>query len=76
MAVALHIDKIEDDGTIRVRHTFYGETLEDCERERDAHAAGCRAFGPAVQADRTIEETEEIEQLPEWEEPEDDAEDR
>ena len=67
MAFALHVDKMEDDGTIRVRHTFYGETEEDCQAVRDTHAAGCKAFGPAVEHEHTIEEVEEIDEIPEWE---------
>jgi hypothetical protein len=75
MAFALHVDKLEDDGTIRVRHIFYGETREDCERERDAHGAGCAAFGPALRADRTIEEFEDIDEIPEWEDGDEEDED-
>ena len=67
MSYALHVDKLEDDGTIRVRHTFYGETEEECETLRDQHGAGCKAFGPALEKDRIAEETEEIDEIPEWE---------
>jgi hypothetical protein len=66
MAVALHVDKLEADGTIRVRHSFFGETIEECERLRDAHGEGCKAFGPALQQDKVIEEEEEIDEIPEW----------
>lgn len=66
MAFALTVDKLEADGTIRVRHIFYGETIEECERLRDQHAEGCRAFGPALDEDRVIEESEEIDEIPEW----------
>ena len=67
MAFALHVDKLDPDGTIRVRHTFYGETEEECEELRDQHSAGCKAFGPALQQDKVIEEFEEVDEIPEWE---------
>ena len=72
MAYALTVDKLEDDGTIRVRHVFFGETEDDCYHLRDAHADGCKAFGPALADDRVIEVMERGE-IPEWED--DDAED-
>jgi hypothetical protein len=68
MAISLTVDKLEPDGTIRVRHTFFGETLKECETLRDAHGAGCKAFGPALAAETVIEEVEEIDEIPEWEE--------
>lgn len=74
MAVQLTVDKLEADHTIRVRHVFFGETIEECERLRDQHGAGCKAFGPALQAasrgdeNRIIELAEEICEIPEWEE--------
>lgn len=73
MPVSLTIDKLEADGTIRVRHVFFGDTIEECERLRDQHASGCQAFGPALERDLVIEEEEEIDEIPEWS---DDDEDR
>jgi hypothetical protein len=67
MPVSLTVDKLEPDGTIRVRHVFYGETIEECEKLRDAHGAGCQAFGPALHKKMVIEEEEEIDELPQWE---------
>lgn len=67
MAYQLHVDKLDPDGVIRVRHTFYGQTEEDCERLRDQHGAGCKAFGPALEEGRIIEILEEIDEMPEWE---------
>jgi len=67
MPIALHVDKLELDGTIRVRHTFFGDTLRECETVRDQHAAGCKAFGPALEKESVIEEVEEIDEIPEWE---------
>lgn len=67
MAFALRVDKLESDGTIRVTHIFYGDTEEECEELRDAHGEGCKAFGPALEHGRVIEEVEEIDEMPEWE---------
>jgi hypothetical protein len=66
MAFALTVDKLESDGTIRVRHIFFGETEDECEALRDSHGAGCAAFGPALEAERVIEEMEEVDEIPEW----------
>ena len=68
MAVQLTVDKLEADHTIRVRHVFFGETLEECEELRDKHGAGCKAFGPALQVGKVIELVEVIDEIPEWEE--------
>jgi hypothetical protein len=67
MPISLTVDKLEPDGTIRVRHVFYGETIEECEDLRDQHGDGCKAFGPALQKKTVIEEVEEIDELPQWE---------
>jgi len=67
LAFELSVDNLERDGTIRVRHLFYGETIAECERLRDAHAAGCAALGPALDLGHVIETLEEIEELPELE---------
>lgn len=66
MAYALHVDKLDREGKITVRHTFYGETRDECEALRDAHGAGCQAFGPALTEGRIMEAFEEIDELPEW----------
>jgi hypothetical protein len=70
MAIQLTVDKLEADGTIRVRHVFFGETIEECETARDRHGAGCQAFGPALKrGDKgVIEFWTEIDEIPEWEE--------
>jgi hypothetical protein len=64
MAWALHVDKVEPDGSILVTHTFYGETQGECEELRDKHGAGCQAFGPALTAGKIAEEWEEIDEIP------------
>lgn len=67
MPYSLTVDKLEDDGTIRVRHVFFADTVDECEELRDQHGAGCAAFGPALERETVIEEVEEIDELPEWE---------
>jgi hypothetical protein len=67
MPIALYVDKLEPDGTIRVRHVFFGDTLRECEKARDEHGAGCKAFGPALEQESIIEWTEEVDEIPEWE---------
>lgn len=67
MAIQLTVDKLEPDGTIHVRHIFFGETLAECNRLRDEHGAGCKAFGPALDHGKVIEIAEEISEVPEWE---------
>lgn len=66
MPFALNVDKLDREGKISVRHIFYGATQEECEQLRDAHGAGCQAFGPALNEGRIIEEFEEIDELPQW----------
>ncbi len=67
MAIALHVDTCESNGTILIRHTFFGETLKECENLRDEHSAGCKSFGPAMANDNVIEWDEEVDEIPEWE---------
>ena len=55
MAVQLHSYKIDKDGEIRVRHTFYAATEEEAEDLMDAHAEGCTAYGQALDSGDTIE---------------------
>lgn len=64
MAIALHSYKIDDDGEIRVCHTFYGDTLAEAEKVLADHAEICPKYGPAYKADDTIEVVDEIEDLP------------
>jgi hypothetical protein len=62
MAVALHSYKVDSDGEIRVRHTFYADTEEEADRLLEQHAEGCRAFGPAFEQGDTIELIEDIDE--------------
>src|SRR5690348_6212861 len=56
MSVALHSYKIDADGKIRVRHTFYAATETEAELLKSQHAGGCKSFGPAVEEGLTIDE--------------------
>jgi hypothetical protein len=67
MAIALHSYKVDKDGKITVRHTFYAADEDAADDLMDAHADGCAAFGPAVDDGRTIDLYEEIEELPDAE---------
>lgn len=64
MAIALHSYKIDTDGVIRVRHTFYANSEPEADKLMEQHGAGCKAFGPALEAGETIEIVEEIDELP------------
>jgi hypothetical protein len=55
MAVHLHSFKVDKDGQVRVRHTFYAGTEEEAEELMEAHADRCKAYGPALDAGETIE---------------------
>jgi hypothetical protein len=67
MTIALHSYKVDDDGKITVRHTFYAATEEEAEELMDEHADGCRAYGPAIEDGDTIEIFEEIDAPPDAE---------
>jgi hypothetical protein len=67
MGVALHSYKVDKDGEIRVRHTFYGDTVKECERLQEKHADGCESYGPALDDDRTIDFIEKDVELPDAE---------
>jgi hypothetical protein len=64
MAVALHSYKIDKDGKIRVEHIFYADTEDAADQLMTGHAEGCQAFGPAVDAGRTIEVLDEDAEVP------------
>jgi len=68
MPVALHSAKIDHDGRVRVIHTFLGANEEEAEKVKEKHASGCKAYGPAVEAEETIDIFEEVDTLPEADE--------
>lgn len=55
MGVALHSYKIDPDGEIRIRHTFYAPTETEALELKELHADACPAYGPAVKAGRTVD---------------------
>lgn len=67
MAYKLEVDVIDRDGTIKVTHTFWGQTEEEVRENLREHQADCAYFGAAVRDDRIIEDLEEIDddELPE-----------
>lgn len=73
MAVSITVDKLEDDGTILVRHIFFGETESEARETMLEHAEGCKAFGPALKDDRVIETVDEDAEIPEWEDGDNDG---
>jgi hypothetical protein len=68
MPIALHSYKIDKDGEITVRHTFYAATEEEAEELMETHAEGCAAYGPALDTGDTIEILEENVSAPDVEE--------
>jgi len=64
MAIALHSFKIDSDGEIRICHTFYGETEAEAEATQKAHAKDCPHYGPALAQGKTIDITEDLDELP------------
>jgi len=71
MAFALSVDVIDaGDGTIKVTHTFWGETEREVRTYKREHEHSCEYFAAAVKDGRTIEELEEIDddELPDAEE--------
>jgi hypothetical protein len=59
---ALTLDRFNDDGSVSVRHVFYGETEDGAEKVRDQHVKGCKALTAAVESGRVGEYVEEIDE--------------
>ena len=74
MAYKLEVGIPDTDGRIRIMHTFYGETEEECEKLRDGHADICPNFGPHLKSGDVTEEIEEIDD-DEWPSTDDEEED-
>ena len=62
---ALFSFKRDKDGKIRVCHIFFGEDEDQAEKNLQEHAEICPKFGPAYQADETVEIPVEVTELPE-----------
>jgi hypothetical protein len=77
MAWAFTVDVVDPvDGEIKVSHTFWGETKEECRTYYEEHRKSCEYFDAAVLDGRTLEDMEEIsdEELPTADEEEDEDE--
>jgi hypothetical protein len=64
MAFELHAYAITPEGTIPVKHIFYGETKEETDRHFRDHVKGCPYFGPAEKEGRMITYFQEVDELP------------
>lgn len=64
MAVKLSAYKIDEDGRIRIKHTFYGRNEDEATRYYEEHQNVCKKFGPAVAEGRVIVFVEEIDEIP------------
>jgi len=61
MAFALEVAIIDGgDGTIKVSHTFWGETERECRTYMREHQNSCEYFAAAIKEGRTREDLEEI----------------
>lgn len=68
MAFARYSAKIESDGRVRVIHIFLGANETSVEELQKKHADGCKAYGPALQEDKTIDIDVDVDTLPEADE--------
>ena len=81
MAAGISVDIIDTDGTIKVTHTFWGDSEGEARHAMEEHAAECPYFSAALADDRIIEDVDlraerpEVEEEGEEEEGEDDGED-
>lgn len=64
MAWQIEAYKIDADGRIRVKHTFYGESEAEADRYFEEHQQVCRKFGPAVSEGNVITISEEVDEIP------------
>lgn len=64
MPTALH-SFIKEDGRVIVAHTFFGKNEDEAEKWKKHHLDSCEYFRAAEKEGRTIEFSEELEELPE-----------
>lgn len=64
MPVALHSFKVDDDGEVRICHTFYGKNSAQALQAQRDHAKDCPHYGPALKKGDTIDIEEEIDLMP------------
>jgi|HubBroStandDraft_6_1064221.scaffolds.fasta_scaffold156740_4 hypothetical protein len=68
MPLARYSAKIDSDGRVRVIHIFLGANEGSVDELQDKHADGCKAYGPAVKKDETIDIDVDVDTLPEADE--------
>ena len=59
--ITLVLDRFNKDGSVSVRHIFYGDDEDEVIRIRNEHVNGCEALTKAEQEGRIGEFLEEIE---------------
>jgi hypothetical protein len=70
VAIAIHSFKLDNDGKIRIAHTFFGHTKAQAESVQKDHARDCPHYGPALAKGETIDIVEVLDALPEGDEEE------
>lgn len=60
MPVALNVDIFEDDGSVKVRHVFFGEDEDEAQEAMEDHMESCHALRTAEEEGRTGMFTEPI----------------
>lgn len=68
MPVARYSAKIDSDGRVRVIHVFLGANEDMVDDLQQKHADGCKAYGPALEEDKTIDIDMDVDELPEADE--------
>jgi len=68
MALARYSAKIDSDNRVRVIHIFVGDSESAVDAAQQKHADGCKAYGPAVKEEKTIDIDVEVDDLPEGDE--------
>jgi hypothetical protein len=74
MAFAQKVYIRDPDGTIKVGHIFYGETVEEAQEYFDHHLQACEYFKSAYDDGRVIEEEPEEGERPDPDDFEDEEE--
>jgi hypothetical protein len=64
MPVARYSAKIDSDGRVRVIHIFLGANETSVEDVQKKHADGCKAYGPALEEEKTIDIDVDVDELP------------
>lgn len=72
MAVGIYVDIVDEDGSIKVSHTFWGDSEGEARRAMEDHAEHCKYFTDALADDRVIEDVDRHAERPEVEEEDED----